>query len=967
MRIRAQPLRDKPGPRVIDRLHWARRAMTPPVVGGNSLLRHQRPMLLLALMLSGWGPVAVAAVCHVRTGGGTGSGIDDANAWSYAHLNATRLAAGDTVLFRRGDTFSGILSVSPGASGSGGVAYGAYGSGPDPVLTGLVQLTSWTLLSGNIYYATLDVPRLNLVTVDGTVRAMGRYPNAGYLSYEGHSGNTSITDNQLSATPNWTGGEVVIRKYRWILDRHPITGHTGSTLAYSSSYSYGNSAFYHPIDGNGYFIQGHIAALDTLGEWCHDPSSKRLYVHFGTGTPSGRVVKAATVESNISGNASHVAFNDLVFEGANMDGARLVGATNTTFNRCTFARQGGNGLYAGQVANLSVSGGSIVDALNNGIWVEYGGSHCTVDGVACVNAGIIPGAGRSGDGAQQGISITGEHTMVVNCTVTNSGYNGIHFNGSDALVERNVVDRFCTVKDDGGGIYTYHGSASTTLSNRLIRDNVILNAIGAYPGCEAFPYEAFGKAAGVYLDGFSNHTDVVGNSIAHGEWGGIFVNSNRDNRLVGNTVFDHAQQVLISVSTPGAVRGLTVTDNTLVARTSAQKTLQVDLFANDDPRQFGVFDRNAYARPIAEGSTLAIDHRYSGGGGLMGLTLAGWRSAFAHDAASTISPVAITAPERLVFHVNGSPLSATRQVTGPAIDMRGRPVAASLVLQPFSSAMTIRTMGTLQFTASTYVIDEGDRGTVSALVTVSRLGESAGAVGVTYATTAGTAAAGPDFTVVSGTLAWADGQAGTKSFSVPVLGDTLLEAFETVGLTLSAPTGGAVLGSPAAAILEIANDEPAPAGSLQCAAATLVQSEGASTAAVSVSRVGGSFGAVGASYAIVAGTATAGVDYTAAGGTLAWGDGDSAAKTVYVSVIPDGVAEPGETLTVTVTSSTGGAVLGLPNATELTIVDDDGPGAAAAGDGGGGCGGGLALLLMLVVPLGWFTPGHGPQERPSAR
>ena len=51
----------------------------------------------------------------------------------------------------------------------------------------------------------------------------------------------------------------------------------------------------------------------------------------------------------------------------------------------------------------------------------------------------------------------------------------------------------------------------------------------------------------------------------------------------------------------------------------------------------------------------------------------------------------------------------------------------------------------------------------------------------------------------------------TRPSTIPILDDMLVEANETVNLTLSSPTGGATLGNPATAVLTIIdNDTPPP-------------------------------------------------------------------------------------------------------------------------------------------------------------
>ena len=120
-------------------------------------------------------------------------------------------------------------------------------------------------------------------------------------------------------------------------------------------------------------------------------------------------------------------------------------------------------------------------------------------------------------------------------------------------------------------------------------------------------------------------------------------------------------------------------------------------------------------------------------------------------------------------------------------------------LLPFPPAMS----GALQFSATGYSVNE-NAGT--ALITITRTGGSEGTVTVNYATSNGTATAGSDYTSASGTLTFLDGET-SKTFTVPVTDDTTQETLETVNLTLSAPTGGATLGTPASAVLTIVDND----------------------------------------------------------------------------------------------------------------------------------------------------------------
>ncbi|MBI2931151.1 MAG: Ig-like domain-containing protein, partial [Planctomycetes bacterium] len=226
----------------------------------------------------------------------------------------------------------------------------------------------------------------------------------------------------------------------------------------------------------------------------------------------------------------------------------------------------------------------------------------------------------------------------------------------------------------------------------------------------------------------------------------------------------------------------------------------------------------------------------------------------------------------------------------------------------------------LQFSSATYSGAE-DGGAVT--ITVTRLGNSFGAVDVNYATSDGTALAGSDYTATSGTLSWASGDSAPKTFNVPILDDGSVESNETVNLALSGPTGGAVLGSPNTAVLTIVeNDLP---GSLQFTNSTYSTNEGSGSVTITVTRAGGNAGAVNVDYATSNGTATAGSDYTAASGTLSWASGDSASKTFNITITDDVAVEGNETVNLTLSNATGGASLGSPNTSVLTILENDGP------------------------------------------
>lgn len=116
--------------------------------------------------------------------------------------------------------------------------------------------------------------------------------------------------------------------------------------------------------------------------------------------------------------------------------------------------------------------------------------------------------------------------------------------------------------------------------------------------------------------------------------------------------------------------------------------------------------------------------------------------------------------------------------------------------------------GTLRMVSATRSAGE-NAGTVS--LSVSRFSGLTGAVGVSYSVTAGTAVEGTDYTAVSGTLAWANGESGLKTITVPVLQDSAQDGARTFTVTLATPTGGAFLPSGGmSTVVTILDDDATP-------------------------------------------------------------------------------------------------------------------------------------------------------------
>lgn len=191
----------------------------------------------------------------------------------------------------------------------------------------------------------------------------------------------------------------------------------------------------------------------------------------------------------------------------------------------------------------------------------------------------------------------------------------------------------------------------------------------------------------------------------------------------------------------------------------------------------------------------------------------------------------------------------------------------------------------------------------SALVfTVTKSGSATLSYSVSYATSAGSAAAGSDYTATSGTLNFASNEA-TKTISVSTSDDAAVESSETLSLLLSAATGGSTISDAQGVGTINDNDVLPPSFAVNDVSAT----EGGALT-FTVTRSGTTTGSYTINYATSNGTAAAGSDYTTASAALTFAAGEMT-KTIVIATINDTAVESTEAFNLTLSGATGGAII----------------------------------------------------------
>lgn len=633
---------------------------------------------------------------------------------TIAKVNSFALAAGDRVLFNKGDTWHEAIIISRNGTAGNPIFYGAYGTGANPVITGFTSVTSWTNLGSNIWESTASVSGLNdlnLVVINGVNTAMGRTPNTGstyaYFGFTTVAPWTITSPSVPVGTTNWTGADIVIRHNNFIETRDLVTAHSGTTLTYQSTL---------PREllrtGFGFFIENDVRTLDQQNEWYYNPGSKKIRI-YSTGPPTG--VQVSTLDTLVYMVArSNITFDNISFTGSNRRAFFIGSSSNITIQNCTldyhgiYAVWGGNNFGVSSnnfrfVSNtVNHTGGQAID-LQNEFTNPYIGYN------SFKNTGVIPGMFKipkqpfsRWDQAYGSIMCTGTNGLHVEYnTFDSSGYTQIHFTGNNTQINNNYCQHWNMILMDGGAVYTWTGPGTPTNAS-TIRDNILVNAPGSLFGTDGL--EAVPLVHGIYTDDNTANTRIYRNTTANIAHSGIYIHQTHESLIRDNTSYNNGIQQVLFEYRDYAIRNDTSKNNIWFAKTLTQTTAKFQsidrtpLGIGDIPQFFTSLDSNYYTKPIDEVSTPAntspvevnLDntnfHHY---------TLAQWKTFIGpvFDAHSTKAPKAVTHTDSLRFEYNATSSPVTIPLPYNYIDVRNVSYNGTITLQPWTSAVLIQNGG----------------------------------------------------------------------------------------------------------------------------------------------------------------------------------------------------------------------------------------------------------------------------------
>ena len=139
-----------------------------------------RLVLLFALSFASHlavGPAQATTYYVANAGNNANAGTDSGHPFAFSPgmvgcdsaCAGVTLAAGDSVLFNRGDRWRDTLTPTKSGVAGNPINFGAYGTGANPIISGSDQLFSWAA-EGNAYYSSTATNQPGSILVDGSSR-----------------------------------------------------------------------------------------------------------------------------------------------------------------------------------------------------------------------------------------------------------------------------------------------------------------------------------------------------------------------------------------------------------------------------------------------------------------------------------------------------------------------------------------------------------------------------------------------------------------------------------------------------------------------------------------------------------------------------------------------------------------------------------------------------------------------------
>ncbi|WP_320112666.1 LamG-like jellyroll fold domain-containing protein [Draconibacterium orientale] len=632
-------------------------------------------VLLFVLLVN----IGNATVYYVSASGDdANTGTSESQPWkTLVKVSSTSFSPGDQILFKRGDEWSGTITVTSSGSAGSPIVYGAYGSGEKPKIYGSEEITGWTQYSGNIYKATFSVEVEQLFIEDERM-LLARTPNSGYHIISSSSSSTTFVSNDLDSSIDYAGATWAGRTVAWSFFQNKVKSSSSSSITLESAADYGLT-----VD-NGFILMDKLEFLDSNGEWYYDANSKTLYFWAPSGTsPDNYNVRASVYNNGVDiSNVDYVRIENLQIIQSAEYGIYINNSDYISIDNSDIISPDLIGIYMpSNSPNPVLTNNYIYEA--NGAAIKCYGTSAVINDNIIENTGLLENINKNVlyNHGSAIFSRNNNPTISYN-RITNSGYLGIYWKGQNADISYNYINGACLVLDDGGGIYTYNGYDYTqpASAGSVVANNIVLNVIGNDDG---YKKKDFLAGYGIYMDN-NTHDVTIKNNTVSGCPGALYLHDNGRITVDGNVLMNSILHILNS----GQVEENTLTNNIVYCteREGAYATWWTDTYQRIvyQPGAVAKFDYNTY-----------VSHYNKDGVFVNKADFAEWQSATKQDANSTCDFTPLNEGEVEELFYNDTKQTKTISLGNKIYrDIYGNNVSGSITLKSFTSKILIKTTAT---------------------------------------------------------------------------------------------------------------------------------------------------------------------------------------------------------------------------------------------------------------------------------
>lgn len=470
--------------------------------------------------------------------------------------NGHTISAGDTILFNKGQTFSGALNVQTTGTAGNIVTFDAYGSGANPILT--------TATTHGVYFYGMNYLTFNNLRIQGAT-------SQGFYFYNSNS-HISVSNCTVAAAVGAYGAEFGTGNFSYIsfsnvnfsgmkrgisigtvtsLDHLSITdsvfntnsqyGFLGLAAIAATNTTISGSTFNGTTAGSGFDM--------TLGDNLNITSSQ---FNSNVGASSyGMILRGYTnisltsVTATGNGNTNI----DIIASGATLP--RNVAIASSTAN----SSAAGAGIYVSKANILGISSTTASNNATRGLDLE-GCTNVTITNPTLSNNGS-DGFYESDIGGVSAGSTTMTGGTISNNSPSSRSYNGLSLAGSGSGFTATGV----TVSGNGGDGYNIHGTWSEVVFNNCISDTNGTDGTGSDG------------------DGFSFHettSGIIENSISRNNKKSAVANVANATVDMRNNLFYHSTNGTIGLIYLSDTGTYTIYNNTIYSGSHTGEAVRLD-------------------------------------------------------------------------------------------------------------------------------------------------------------------------------------------------------------------------------------------------------------------------------------------------------------------------------------------------------------------------------------------------------